>query len=95
LRRGELFSDHFATNLLFSLLVKIFFLICEHATKLQVRLIVSHTVCFGTILLKVKNSAISFTYDMKKLLFKSCYVSEPTDSNFSSDKYLTRPVLTS
>ena len=37
LRCDGLFSNHFTTDLLFSLLVKQFFKICEHLVKLQTR----------------------------------------------------------
>jgi len=66
------------------------FKVCGHLAKLHSRrLIVSHSVHLGIVLLNDQEFAIDFTYDLQKSFINCWYVSKPIDfdSNFSINEY--------
>jgi len=68
LRCGGLFSNHFTTDLLLSLLVKQFLKSVNIWQSYRHEDCFAHSVHLGTVLYKGEEFAISFTYDMNKLV---------------------------
>jgi len=86
LRCGGFISNHFTTDLLLSLPVKQFLKYVNIWQTYRQDGCFTHCVGLGTVLHKDEEFAMDFTYDTKKLV-DCCYITNPVDANFRSDKY--------